>query len=304
MVGNYLPAFRARIKLQKITTSIIRITFQSVTSIFATLLMPSISFADNGGGAIVEALIIVTAFGGIVSGLIAGILRVFFFSRTPWKLYLFALIIPIAIAFIFPAILAIYTVLPLFIPVFASTVYMVNGLFKSKHKLAESFKEQKTGIFNIYPWIAGTYLFWSVVSLINLPLFFIIPVFPLLLIFPEHFKRFLPFLLPPFAAATILGIIITIITVKKFNARCYWASLIFNICFLVSFLILAESYRYHLMTKSLQNHTPQKLESSLFLESVLTRKLEYRGSPHAYFYENGNSYYWSYAERKFLQIPR
>jgi hypothetical protein len=151
--------------------------------------------------------------------------------------------------------------------------------------------------------MSGTYLFWTIVSFMNFERLVFLPIPPLLLYAPDSIAKFLPFLLPPLLVAIITGTIATAIYYsrrKTSGSNHYLAILVFNCCVLFSFFVSADIYRDHLMTKALTEHNPVNLRYYSFLDSVLKSHGFFR-LPHATFVEQGKTYHWSYAERRFYQ---
>lgn len=273
------------------------------------------AFARGGPGGALGAVLEWFLVLAIVVGLVSGALCSRFMRPAYWK----------ALAALFAVLAAVVCLVPFFgvlffgiffgIPavvlfaVFASVAYLVRGgLFQPRPvapprtSVDGELQESKIGgMSNILRWIAGTYLFWVVVSLANFELLGFLAIPPLVVFFPGTIGRVLPFVLPPLAVAVSMAAVVTVFAIKRRHVNHHAAPFVFNVCVLLMFFAAAELYRYHLMSQSLRDHKPDSLESSSFLGSVLGYRTYFRG-PHASFNENGKLYRWSYSERKFVQV--
>ena len=276
--------------------------------LLACLIITSSSNAFARGGpngvftSILEDLLVLA----VIIGLFGGALCACFLCRMPWKSLAFLSIVGVAFGMI--PFVGFLLITPMFVllTVFVAVFYLLqSGLFQV-HIVEPSLtptdgepqKLETTGISKVIHWIAGTYVFWVVVSLANFKLlgFLAIPLVGLFLI-----GKFLPFILPPLVVALIIGTIITVLAVKILRTNQYMAPLIFNVCVLLAFFTSAEFFRHQLMSESLLNHKPNHFNSSSFSSSVFSYRPYGRGS-HASFDENGKTYRWSYSERKFFQV--
>ncbi len=249
----------------------------------------------------------------VIAGMVSGAVCGYLLPRTPWKVIGCSSLIVGIVLFI--PIFGILFGLPaaIFIALFASVCDLVRNAIPRPQAIISCPKgmagSQPLPVVrdnrHLLRWIAGTYLFWAAVSLINFDLLNFLTVPPLLLLFPEAIGRFLPFLLPPLLIAFLIGIVATAIYYsigKTRGSNHYLAMLVFNGCLLLSFFISAEIYRDHLMSEALAGHHPVDFQSASFLDSVLSYRTYFRAS-HASFVEQGNRYDWSYAERRFFQLP-
>jgi len=284
--------------------------FYALACMIVTTATSSNAFARGGpGGAfadIFEGHLVLA----IVGGLIAGALNGCFLRRNLSHILVFWFAGLVVLGFMFP-LDAIFFCFPaiVFFAVFASVSYMArNCLIQARPAAAQATTGENTHELPVEDdpiairWIAGTYVFWVVISLANFELLNFLATPPAVLFLPEAIGKFLPFIFPPLAVALCVGAIVTLFAVKKLRANQFVAPFLFNACVLLMFLSSAEVYRYHLMSQSLHDHNPKHLERSSFLNSVLTYRTCGRES-HACFDENGKKYYWSYSERKFLQTP-
>jgi hypothetical protein len=235
----------------------------------------------------------------IVVGLIAGAVCALKLRRTPWKSLVSVSVVALVVAVAFPFggfLAGLPTLVSL--AVFASVFYVVRGgvLF------ANGQGDMVDGISNVGRWIAITYVFWTVASLANFQLLGLLAIPPVILVSPEAIGRFLPFILPPLGVALLVGVFITALVVRRHASTRHAAPFIFNACVLVAFFVSADLFRHQLMSRSLEGHTPSRLERSSFLASVLKYRTYFRDK-HGGFEENGKTYRWSYTEREFVQRP-
>jgi hypothetical protein len=257
------------------------------------------AFARGGpGGALGSALEVLLIF-GIVVGFVAGVICARLLRRPPWKTLALLSVVGFVIAVAFPFVGILFGIPALVsLAVFASVLYVVRGgVFRA------SDDDERTGASEAFRWIAVTYVFWAAISLVNFQLLAFLAVPPLVLVSPGTIGKFLPFILPPLAVALLLGIFVTALVAKTHASSRHVAPFIFNACVLVAFFVSAEIYRDHLMSQSLRNHSPDHLESSSFLSSVLQYRTYFRHR-HGGFEENGKTYRWSYSERGFVERPR
>jgi hypothetical protein len=215
----------------------------------------------------------------IVAGLITGALCARFLRRTPWKIVIFLSIVVVVVAVTEPFI-GIFLGIPaiVLLAVFASASYLVRGgLFQARLVVpsptstdGKPRNSETASAHNVLRWIAATYVFWAAVSLASFDLLDFLAIPPVVLLSPKTIGKFLPFILPPLAVALAVGVIVTGLVVKRSRANQHVAPFIFNACVLLTFLASAEIFRYHLMSQSLLDHKPNHLESSSFLNSVLS----------------------------------
>lgn len=258
--------------------------------------------------------ILLLAIVGLIVGVLCGICGIFL-RRIPWNI-LFVLFVGVVVTlFMFPfvgwllATLAM-ALLMISLPIAASIFYLVRGgLFRPRLVGAsptsadgEPQNSKTAHTSNLLRWITGTYVFWVIVSLANIKLLFPLAAPLLIPIYLEAVRAFLPFILPPLAVALGVGVVVTVFFARRSCARQYVAPLVFNACVLLTFLGSAEVFRHYLMSQSLREHKPNHFQSSSFLTSVFTYRLPSR-LPHASFDEDGKTFHWSYAKRKFIQVP-
>lgn len=271
----------------------------------------SSAFAGNGLGDAIGSLIELLLIAAIVSGLLVGTLCAHFMRRSWWKggSLLFLVAVIASIKFPFAAMLLAAPVM-VFIAISVSIFYLVRGgLFRARIAMpakmstdGKPLEPVANNSLNLLRWIAWTYLFCAVVSLVNIELLSFLAFPPAMPLFREYARKFLPFILPPLMFAIVVGAVVTILVVKKSNAKKYVAPLIFNACVLVTFFVSAEVSRHYLMSQSLRNHKPVQFESATFLKSVLSYR-HYSRMSHASFVENGKNFRWSYSACQFLAVP-
>jgi hypothetical protein len=263
------------------------------------------AFARGGGGGAFAGALEWLLTAAVVGGAMAGAMCArCYCRRISWYCFGSLVVLPSVVALLFPH--ALFFTLPLlvFLAVFASTAYIAQiGLFQPRCVTPPTSGKitQLTGISYVLRWIVVTYLFWTVVSLVNFELLGFLATPWVALVFPLMNNAFLPFIITPLVLAVVVGCIVTAFVVKWMLTNRYATPFIFNGCVFLVFLIGADIYRYHLMSKSLFDHKPEQLECSTFLSSVLNYRHYFRG-PHASFNENGKTYRWSYSERKFFQV--
>lgn len=146
-----------------------------------------------------------------------------------------------------------------------------------------------------------TYLVWGAFSFLNLGLLFpvLIPfLLPILIIFCI---KFLAFLLPVF--------ILTFLTSAFVFSRLYknpnydggeYSPAIFNIIFIIVFLLVGELTKFALIEMELAKIKPDCSSVNSFTESLLNQG---RGiqPEHAYYVKTNQIYFWSYSELKFVE---
>jgi len=243
----------------------------------------------------------------IIIGLITGAYCARPEDRPPWEVLSILSIIALLATFWRP-ILGVFAIPALIsMSVLSSILYLVEGgLFKpravqpprrSMNDLSMNSASSSTP--SVLRWIAVTFLFWITISLANVHL---LTIAPAIILLPEIIKNFLPFLIPPLLFALVVGVGATVLVVKCRLMSGYMAPFIFNICVLLTFGASAEVFKDYLMSQSLLEHKPEHFESTSFLHSLRTYHPYYCPSPHARFTENNKTYFWSYSERKFVQI--
>ena len=164
------------------------------------------------------------------------------------------------------------------------------------------------GVFyrrNVLPILTRTYVFWASLSLLNF--WFLAPLaFPPLLLLKLSYGKFVEFLLLPIAissAALAVSLALVRWRIPKYldlQSTKGWATFIFNGLFLVVFLLVADVYKNHLISKDLRARKPECVQINSFYSSVLNAGEEYQFHAHAFFTENGRNFYWSYSKRKFF----
>ncbi len=289
-----------------------RILYQSCALLF--FVASPYAFARGGPGgafaAAMEWLLVIAVLGGVIIGGVVGCMT----QRISWKAIVVILVALLGTGIAFPAI-GVFICIPLgvLVVLFATAYDVVTkghliGLpvdDASPDTDGQRFWTRPVVIRNIIRWMAGTYLFWAIVSLVNIELLAFLLIPPAVFFFPGSLIKILPFMLPPLLVA--LGIGVAAIMVYRYLRKGaitnrYLIIFGFNACVMVSFFALAEIYRAHLMSEALQGHDPTKFQSSSFLGSVISYKTYFRW-PHASFVEDGKTYHWSYSERKFIQVP-
>lgn len=282
--------------------------------LLACLALASFSpaFARGGpGGALGSALEGLLQF-AIVVGLVAGAICARVLRRMPWKTLVSVFVVVLALAVVLPFV-AIFFGIPALVScaVFASAFYVVSDGISRARAIKSSptamdgdlIGDESSSASDVLRWIAATYVFWVAVSLANFELLGFLAIPPLVFFSPGAMGKFLPFLLPPLAVALFVGVFAMAVVVIRHSSSRFVAPFIVNGCVLAAFFVAADAFRYHLMAQSLSAHTPEHLESSSFLTSVLTYRT-YGRARHAGFEENGKTYRWSYSEREFVQEPQ
>ena len=260
------------------------------------------AFARGGpGGAIgamLEALLMLT----IVGGLVTGGLSVRWLARPPWRFLGLSVLLTLVLAFVVPILGPLLGVPVLvFLAVFASVSYLARPddvPTDGADLQAAARWTWRDGA----QWLAASYLFWVVVSLFSFELLVFLAVPPLLAIFPQFLARFWPFIWPPLVLALVVAGVVTGVAGRWLGLNRRWAPMLFNTCLLVAFFVSADAYRGWLMARDLATHQPRHVVSRSFLSSVWGYS-EYGRGTHATFEENGKFYYWSYAERRFVAVP-
>ena len=154
----------------------------------------------------------------------------------------------------------------------------------------------------VWPWARKTYLFWSALSLVNPSLLLFLAVPPLLLLEPSWLGKFGAFLWLPLLAASIITL--SAIASVRLSARhlrnsrhwSAWAPYIWNLLFLLTFLLAAEMRKDWAVAKALAGRKAECLWVQSFAESVVASV-----RIHARFEEDGRVYYWSYARMGFYE---
>jgi hypothetical protein len=146
-----------------------------------------------------------------------------------------------------------------------------------------------------------TYMVWGAFSFLNLGLFFpvLIPVLlPLLIIFCI---KFLAFLLPVFVLAFLISAFVLSRLYKNpnFDAREY-SPAIFNIIFIVVFLLVGEFTKFALIEMELSKIKPDCSSVNSFIESIINQGSGNKPE-HAYYVKEDQIYFWSYSELKFVE---
>ena len=278
------------------------------------LVVSPYAFARGGPGgmiaAMMEWLLVLAVLSGIVIGAVVGCMT----RRISWKAIVLLLIAFLAIGMAIP-IIGVFICIPLgVLVVLFATAYDVvtNGHLTSPSvddaspdTNGQRFWAGPVAIRNVIRWMAGSYLFWAVVSLANIELLAFLLVPPAIPFFPGSLTKILPFAFPPLLVALGIGVIAIMVyryLRKEALTNRYLLIFAFNACVLISFLTMAELYREHLMSQALQGHEPTQWRYSTFLNSVISYNPYFR-SPHARFVEDGKTYHWSYLERKFIPAP-
>ncbi|MES2257793.1 MAG: hypothetical protein V4724_04705 [Pseudomonadota bacterium] len=255
--------------------------------------------------AMLEGMVILAIVGGMIAGAISG--RVC--RRTPWTVLAILSFFLLIVGWAFP-FAAIFLCSPaaVFIAIFVSFSEIVRAHFFKAQAVGGSQAEAQWPearpnlVSHILYWIAGTYGFWAAVSLVNFDLLSFLAIPPVILSYPNTIGKFLPFILPPLAVAVAVGVAATTIYLLIRKGPCsrqYLAPFIFNACALSAFFVSAEAYSSYLISQSLAGHVPHHFYRSSFVDSVRSYHTFFR-TPHASFDEEGETYQWSYSERKFF----
>ncbi|WP_428737696.1 hypothetical protein [Sulfurimonas sp.] len=149
-----------------------------------------------------------------------------------------------------------------------------------------------------------TYLFWALFSFYNINLLgaFLIP--PLLLLVPDFYAKFFPFLVLPFIISLLLTSLTTFLTYRYWSQYIKgYSPLAYNFLFLVFFLLSANYYKNILILDRLQKYNVNYAYVNSFLYSVYIASEEYQFNSHAVFYKNEKLYLWSYRDLDFYICP-
>jgi hypothetical protein len=281
--------------------------------VFLLLVASPYAYARGGPAGAFAAMLEMVLIAAIIIGIVVGATVGRVVRRIPWKSIAAISIVLLGVGIAFPMVGA-FICLPLgvVIAISASVADIVRSSFVEQAAESPLFPVAANRRIEWWPgalrntlrWIAGTYVFWAVVSLFSFELLSFLVIPPLVFAFPKIVVKFMPFLFLPLTIAVVIGVIGTALYYYKKRGTVvnhYRAVLVFNVCVLVSFFASAEVYRDHLMSQALDGHKPVNLYSVSFTNSVLSYHTYFRGQ-HASFTENGKTYNWSYAERRFFQV--
>jgi hypothetical protein len=176
----------------------------------------------------------------------------------------------------------------------ASMTLAVSLLFSPEETASEAFREAGQ-------WLAMTYLFWVVVSLLNPEFLGVLAVPVIAFRVSTVFSKFLPFVLPPLMLGIVIATISTL-TLRKSRPTSdqRLPAFVFNATLLAAFVLSAEFYKDYLINRALDEHHPTCVSTHSFISSLRTAGRLWRGPSHAYFEEDGKRYHWSYSERRFV----
>lgn len=272
-------------------------------------------------GALLQVLLLVAAGAGLILAVLGASLKLEF----AWKKIALFTGLPLLIAIILACLVFLVripelTMFAIFIPfllipalvfvVVCSAVFYVIKRFTLEFAATSPLKlgaaqprpaTQRSAIF--FYWLAVSYLSAILLSLLNLDLLGFLLFPPLLLIAGNLLAKFFPFILPPLLVAALLASILTIALTYKFIFLRKLAPLIFNVLAISGFFYCAELYQQKLMATALRDHKPEQFWARSFFNNVRFYQSSF-ASAHAGFVENGADYIWSYAERKFILIPK
>ncbi len=176
----------------------------------------------------------------------------------------------------------------------ASVMLAVSLLFSPEKTEREPLREAGQ-------WLAMTYLFWVVVSLLNPEFLGVVTVPVIVFQVSAVFSKFLPFLLPPLTFGIVIAIIATVTLRKsKPSGDSRLRAFVFNVALLAAFVLSAEFYKGYLINRALDARHPTCVSTHSFISSLRTAGRLWRGTSHAYFEEDGKRYHWSYSERRFV----
>jgi hypothetical protein len=159
----------------------------------------------------------------------------------------------------------------------------------------------------VLPTLRNTYLFWAAFSLLNFSFLAPLAFPPLFLAQPVPFGRFVEFLLPPICVSlVVVGAILSLVRWKLSNflqPRLVRVAAVFmlNAIFLLAFLVTADLYKTHLISKALVGHQPECMVVNSFLTSLRNAGKEFQFDAHAFFKERGKTFYWSYSQQSFFE---
>lgn len=146
-----------------------------------------------------------------------------------------------------------------------------------------------------------TYIVWGAFSFLNLGLLFpiLIPLLlPLLILFCI---KFFAFLLPVFVVTFLISTFIFSRLRKKQNYDGHeYSPAIFNIIFIVAFLIVGDIFKFALIEMELSKIKPECSSISSFAQSVLNQGRGVKPE-HAYYVNKNSIFFWSYSELKFVE---
>lgn len=266
------------------------------------------AFARGGPGGFVAAVLAIMLTMGVISGVVTGIALGRFFrnKRKPW-LGIAALSPTLYFAWVSPSasLFGWFPVIAFGGP-FLSAFVIARGKRRPTNKVSSWANHRRPTLQDcVLRWLAWSYLFWVTVSFLNFQLIGFLAFPPAVFLFSEAIEKFLPFLLPPLGIAIGTAVVVTVCYLKfriQSSTDRSVTPLIFNGCILLVFFSAAEIYSRQLMADALQQHHPDQFYRQSFLSSVLSYDPDFRGA-HAGFDENGASYIWSYAERRFILSP-
>jgi hypothetical protein len=146
-----------------------------------------------------------------------------------------------------------------------------------------------------------TYLVWGSFSFINLGLFFpvLIPLLlPLLIIFCI---KFFAFLLPVIVLTLLISAFVFSRLYKSPNFDAHeYSPAIFNIIFIIVFLLVGEFIKFALIEMELSKIKPDCSGVNSFAESIINQGSGNKPE-HAYYVKENRIYFWSYSELKFVE---
>ena len=263
--------------------------------IFCGLLsaVPLAAHARGGPGAALGSAILTLVYMALVPGALLGLAL----GRVTWRSAaqrVAALVLVSCIVVSFSRAFGMSSLLALPVMALASMTLAVSVLFSPVKTATETFREAGQ-------WLAMTYLFWILVSLLN-PEFLGAVTVPLIVLeVPEVFGKFLPFAWPPLALGIVIAILATL-TLRKLrpSSDARLPAFVFNAVLLAVFVLGAEIYKAYLINRALDERHPTCVSTQSFLSSLRMAGRLWRGSSHASFEEDGKRYHWSYSERRFV----
>lgn len=146
-----------------------------------------------------------------------------------------------------------------------------------------------------------TYIVWGAFSFLNLGLLFPILIPPLLPLLIFFCIKFFAFLLPVFVFTFLISALVFSRLRKSSNYDGQeYSPAIFNIIFIVVFLLVGEFMKFAFIEWELSKIKPECSSTNSFTRSLLNQGGGVKPE-HAYYVSNNSIYFWSYSELKFVK---
>ena len=157
---------------------------------------------------------------------------------------------------------------------------------------------EKIGLRSVF---LQTYIVWGAFSFLNLGLFFPVLIPPLLPLLIFFCIKFFAFLLPVFIITFLISAFVFSRIYKNANFDAHeYSPAIFNIIFIVVFLLVGEFIKFALIEMELSKIKPECSSVNSFTESLLNQGRGVKPE-HAYYVKENQIYFWSYSELKFVE---